>query len=373
MARHRPDQPGAGDQRQIQRRQQPRLRLADRRDGVDHPGCAGHPGAQVVVVGVGHLELAAHGRRALDLDAVETAAGCRAVAEVARGYRDVRLRPVGRKVVAHAGDVVDDESWLAVNVSGQRGPHRTDRSGGNVPGGRVERLLGDHPLDALVQVVDLDAQPRGELIHHRPPAEGEHPRRRGECGELRRLAESQYLVDGVFIRVGRIVEHLGHPHRLDDPRYSGKHKRQNIVGESGVDPGGEERCAAGGRRLAQRRGEPCVNAVGVHQRHHRARHHVLARAQDRHHVVDRLSRPQVGPRRIDHYVGVTGQQLRGILCCRHTDGVRPAQLPRITTRLGIAVNDEIDELQLRVVDHSSQGDQPHRARTPDADLVHRFS
>ena len=36
-------------------------------------------------------------------------------------------------------------------------------------------------------------------------------------------------------------------------------------------------------------------------------------------------------------------------------------------------DDEIDESQLRVVDHSSQGDQPHRARPPDAHLVHRFS
>jgi hypothetical protein len=65
----------------------------------------------------------------------------------------------------------------------------------------------------------------------RAPAEGEHPGRGGEGGEFRRLAEAKDLVHRGLVRVGGVVEHLGHPHRLDDPRHSGKHKRQNVIGE----------------------------------------------------------------------------------------------------------------------------------------------
>jgi hypothetical protein len=38
----------------------------------------------------------------------------------------------------------------------------------------VEGLRGRDPFDALVDVVDLGPQAGGELVQHRPPAEGEN-------------------------------------------------------------------------------------------------------------------------------------------------------------------------------------------------------
>ena len=96
------------------------------------------------------------------------------VAEVLGLDRDVRLRPVRGDVVAHARHVVDDESRFAADVTGQRRAHRRDRPGRDVAGGRVERLAGGDAFDALLDVVDLDAQSGGELVQDRAPAEGEH-------------------------------------------------------------------------------------------------------------------------------------------------------------------------------------------------------
>jgi hypothetical protein len=109
-----------------------------------------------MVVVVGHLELAAHARRSFNLHPVEAAAGCLAVTQVAWSYRDVRLRPVRSEVVAHAGNVIDDESGFAVDVSGQRRAHRPDGPGFDVPGRGVERFLGVGGRDELA-LADLDA------------------------------------------------------------------------------------------------------------------------------------------------------------------------------------------------------------------------
>ena len=164
-------------------------------------------------------------------------------------------------------------------------------------------------------------------MQHRAPAKGEHPWCGREWRLLGRLAEPEDLVDRILVGVGRVVEHLGHSNGFDDSRDPGKHQRQNIVGESGVDPGSEERHSTGDCGRAQRLGEDRVDAVREDQRHHRARHHVLTGPQERRHVRDRLRRPQVGRRGIDHHVGVAGQDSLRLLVALTPTGPMPHNSP----------------------------------------------
>src|SRR5688572_15621854 len=113
---------------------------------------------------IGHLELAPHARRALDFDTVDAAAGGSAVAEITRLDRNVWLRPVRCDVVVHTGDVVDDEGRTACDIPGQRGSHPRDRSGGDVPGRRIERYRRGYALDGFLDVIDANPQAVGQLV-----------------------------------------------------------------------------------------------------------------------------------------------------------------------------------------------------------------
>ncbi len=77
--------------------------------------------------------------------------------------------------------------------------------------------------------------------------------------------------------------------------------------------------------------------------------------------------------RVHHHVGVAGQHRRRVLGGHHPHWRDSTQLPGVATRFGIAVHDKIDQLQLRMVDHPTQGDHTHGARTPNPHLVHSKS
>ncbi|MDT5078824.1 MAG: hypothetical protein QOJ80_3461, partial [Mycobacterium sp.] len=95
-------------------------------------------------------------------------------------------------------------------------------------GRSVERYVSRHALVVLGQVVDADAESRGQLVKDGSPAVGEDAGRRGQGGELRGLAESQDLVDRPTVGVGRVVEHLGNADSVDVSGDSRQCKRQNV-------------------------------------------------------------------------------------------------------------------------------------------------
>jgi len=84
-----------------------------------------------------------------------------------------------------------------------------------------------------------------------------------------------------------------------------------------------------------------------------------AGAQDRHHVVDRLQRPQVRGSSVDHHVGATSEQHRRIGGRDDADRVDAAQLAGISSCLHVAVHDQVHQLQFGVIDHAPQRDHAH--------------
>ena len=110
--------------------------------------------------------------------------------------------------------MVEHESRLAADVTGQRRAHRRDRPGRDVTGGRVERLVGRDPFDTLVDVVDLAASPAASWCSTGPqpkvktPGVAANAVNSGAC-------RTQYFVHRGLVRVGGVIEHLRHPHRFD--------------------------------------------------------------------------------------------------------------------------------------------------------------
>ena len=191
--------------------------------------------------------------------------------------------------------------------------------------------------------------------------------------ELRRLAEAEDLVHRGLVRVGGVVEHLGHPYRLDDPRDARKHQRQNVIGEAGVDAGGEERHTAVQCGPPQRIGERARSGSGASGNTSGTTEHDTTFFPARR--IDTMSSTASSGRRLAPAAYTTtsaspAEHRRRVLRGHHPDRRDPAQLSGVATGFGVAVHDDIDQFQLRVVDHPAQGDHTHGTRPPDPHLEH---
>ena len=211
-------------------------------------------------------------------------------------------------------------------------------------------------------------------MHTGPQPKVNTPGVAAKAGEFRRLAEAEDLVHRGLVRVGGVVEHLGHPHRLDDPRHSGKHKRQNVVGEAGVDAGGEERHPAVQCGLPQRLGERRDFRPGASGNTNGTNEHDTTFLPARR--IDTMSSTASSGRRLAPAAYTTtsaspASSAAGSCVATTPTGAIPHSFSRVATGFGIAVHDDVDQFQLRVVDHPAQGDYAHGARTPNSHLQHQ--
>ena len=154
-----------------------------------------------------------------------------------------------------------------------------------------------------------------------------------------------------MVGVGRVVEHLGEANRVDVPGDPRQCQRQHIIGEAGIDAGGEERASTRQCGGPQRAGDGWFDGVGIDKRDHRAGHHIFARPQNPHHVVERLEHPKVAGRRVDHHICVAPEQTVRIPAGKHTHRVDPAQFAGVAAGLGLAMHHKVDQLRLRMVNH----------------------
>ena len=65
------------------------------------------------------------------------------------------------------------------------------------------------------------------------------------------------------------------------------------------------------------------------------------------------SRPKVGCGSVHDDVRFTGEDRPGVIRCGHADGIDPAHLARLAPRLGVAIDHQIHQFQLRMIDDRS--------------------
>ena len=82
----------------------------------------------------------------------------------------------------------------------------------------------------------------------------------------------------------------------------------------------------------------------MHQRHHRARHHVLARGEDAADVLHRLERAQIRRGGVADAVGVEREDRVDVGGGADADRVRAAQLARVLAGFRVAVHADADQL-----------------------------
>ncbi len=348
-ASRRADCPSACHQWQVEGREQSGGGGAHRGDGVEDPHGGGEQAA-IVVVAVRRLhgELERVRRVALDGDAVALA-----------------LRPMRRDVGVHAGDVLDDEPRLAahdaLDLEAEPGGgallDRADR--------RRERLGRRFALVHLADALELDTKPLGHQVDHPTPRRGEDTRQQDERCLVEGAAEAHRVEDDLGLHVGRVVEDLHHPSAVDPAAEPEQREWQQVVGETRIDPGREARRAPSLARGLQPFDGPAVRRPGVHERHDRSRHHVLARFQRETHVGHRFVRAQVAGGGVGHDVGVEGQRGGDVGGGQHAGGgAEPAQLGRVLPRLRVTAHHQTHELKLGVLDDGPQRELPHVAGRP---------
>src|SRR5262249_55356498 len=164
-------------ERQVLHRQQPGLRRAHRRDRVQDAHRGGDETAIVVVApGAAELQVADHRRHALDDDAVAAGPG--------------RLRPLGRDLGTQARHVLEHDRGPAAHHALDLEAQPGHRARGHRSRGHGERRRGGAFLVGLADVLDLDAEGRGDAVQHGPPRQREHARHEEQRRVLHGIGEA---------------------------------------------------------------------------------------------------------------------------------------------------------------------------------------
>ena len=224
---------------QIQHREQPWRGPAHGGDRVHDAGRGADEACGVVVAVVAHhLDVARVARVAGDDHAVATVTG--------------GLRPLGCELVGEPGDVLEDDLRLPVDDSLHLETHRRGGSRFDDTEAEIDALLGRSPLVHLAQLLDLDAEPGGEHLHRPAPCEREHTWEQQQRFRVERLAEAHRLEEHLGLRVGRVVDDLHHPQRIDVLAVPREREREQIVRPTRVDARREARHARLDARVFQR-------------------------------------------------------------------------------------------------------------------------
>src|SRR5882757_8460386 len=173
----------AGDERQVERRENSWRPGNDRGDGVDDARGRGDQ-ARVVVIAL-----------AAAVAEVECVVGLSGDLDPVRAALLGRLRPIRAEVVAQSGDVLEHDDGLAADDALHLEAHGRRRALRNVSRRDVEVLGRGHPDVLLDDLVQREAEAGGELTDHRTPGHAEYAvraallaRGRGPQREQERMA-----------------------------------------------------------------------------------------------------------------------------------------------------------------------------------------
>ena len=317
---------------------------------------AGHRRGATGAVGEPERRLLADRGRPVDVDAVDVVA-------VARG-------PVRGRVEADPVHVLEADHHAAVVQTVDGEPDRSDIAGLDDALGGLAGSVGDPLLPGRGDLGQLDAGGVRDHRHRRTPRHDQQFRDLQQGGERRRAADA-HLVLVVALVVG-VVEQLRRAHRPDLAAQPHQGHREQVVGEPGVDAGGEARRAARsarcgdrvdprGRRLRHRR---------PHPRRHRGGADVDAGAQERRHHPDVLVGVLRGRAVVDERVRPQCDQLVDRVGGAHAGRLgQAADVPSVATDL-VGVGDaDADQLERRVLHDLGDHQLP---TTPVPQMTTRF-
>jgi hypothetical protein len=274
-------------------------------------------------------------------------------------------RPLGGHLVADPGHVLQHDAGLAVDEALDLEPKPGLGPGFDRSSGRLHRMVQGGLLVQVPDLVQGDPQPGGDLLHHRPPHHRQDPRRQQHRDVLQGLAEPHGLEQDLGLVVRGVVQDLHHPHRVDPLAHAEEHQRQEVVGESRVNPvhvAGSPGVPAGllellhlSRKGSRRR---------IDERRQRGGDHVLAGGQGPADVLDGLHRAEVAGGRVADRVGFSGQRRLDVGGGEHAGRLQPRQLAGVAALLRVRVDDDPGQLELRMGDHRPEGVQSHVAGSP---------
>ena len=181
-----------------------------------------------------------------------------------------------------------------------------------------------------------------------------------------RIAEPHGLVGA---RVAGVVENLLDPHPVDAPAQAHQRHREEVVGEAGIDPGGEAAGTSLTARLIERRDHLRRARLGIDQGRHRGVHDVLARGERTAQVLDVLGRILSRGAEVGDCVRVRGESGLDVGGRAQADRLLLDELAHVDVVLLRAVGDHADQLVARVVQQLPDHHLPDEARSPEDHLV----